>query len=383
MRLFGRSELRTLLDRQENTAVSIYMPTQRTGDLEQGPIRLRNLLRVAEEKLLAAGLRHPDAAHLLEQGKRLIDDNLFWHHQADGLAIFMSADRFSYFRLPYRMEETVVVSPRFHVSPLLPLFANDGIFYILCLSQNKVRLIQCSRDGARELTPDVLPESMADVLQYDEFSENLQFRSGPSQGAAGKSNAMYHGHGEGKDVEKDNIVRFLREVDHGINDVLKNEQLPLVLAGVEFMRAAYREVNSYAHLLSEAVDGNPDELSPQQLQRKAWPFVEKYFVRERETAVMRFGEGSARGLTQTRLEDIVLSALDGRVAVLFVGLGIQRWGCFSPEDRHVEVHQDFQPGDEDLSDIAVVHALLTGAAVHVVPPAELPNGEEIAALLRY
>ncbi len=383
MRLLGRSELRMLLERQEDTAVSIYMPTQRTGDLEQGPIRLRNLLRVAEEKLLAQGLRHPDAAHLLEQGRKLVDDDLFWHHQADGLAIFMSADKFSYFRLPYHLAETVVVSPRFHVSPLLPLFANDGIFYILCLSQNKVRLIQCSRDGARELTPDVLPESMADVLQYDEFSENLQFRSGPSQGAAGKSTAMYHGHGEGKDVEKDNIARFLREVDHGIHDVLKNEQTPLVLAGVEFMRAAYREVNSYAHLLSEGVDGNPDELSPQQLQRKAWPLVEKHFARERETALERFGEGLARGLTQTRLEDILLSALDGRVAVLFVGLGIQRWGSFSPEDRHIDIHQDFQPGDEDLSDTAVVHALLTGAAVHVIPPTDLPNGEEIAALLRY
>ncbi len=363
--------------------MSIYMPTQRTGDVEQGAIRLKNLLRDAEDKLQGMGLRQPEAARLLEQGRALVDDTLFWHHQGDGLALFIAPDMFRYFRLPYRLDEMVAVSNRFHVSPLLPLFANDGIFYVLGLSQNKVRLIQCSRDGGREVTPGTLPESMADVLQYDEFSENLQFRSGPSQGAAGKGNAIYHGHGEGKDVAKEQVVRFLREVDHGLHEALKDEQSPLVLAGVEYLLAHYREINSYPSLLSEEVDGNPDDVSPAALQSRAWPIVEAYFTRERETALTRFGEGSARGLTLTRLEDVLLAAHDGRVSTLFVGLGVQQWGRFSRDERTIEMHEDYQLGDEDLIDAAVVDALMTGARVHVVPPAVVPNGEEVAALLRY
>lgn len=383
MRLLGRSELKALLQRPDDASVSIYMPTQRTGDVEQGSIRLKNLVREAENKLQNVGLRQPDANRLLEQGRALVDDTLFWHHQGDGLAVFMSTDMFRYFRLPYHLDETVVVSNRFHVSPLLPLFATDGIFYVLGLSQNRVRLIQCSRDGAREVTPGTLPNSMADVLQFDEFSENLQFRSGPSQGPAGRGTAMYHGHGEGKDVAKDQIVRFLREVDHGLHEALKDEQVPLVLAGVEFLLAQYREVNTYSYLLPDEVDGNPDEMTPAELQSRAWPVVEAYFTRERETALAHFGEGSARGRTLTRVEDVLVAAYDGRVSVLFVGLGVQRWGRFIREDRRIEMHEGYQSGDEDLIDAAVVGALMTGAAVHVIPSSSVPNGEEVAALLRY
>lgn len=383
MRLLGRSELKALLQRPEEASVSIYMPTQRTGDVEQGAIRLKNLLRDAEAKLQGMGLRQPEAARILEQGKALVDDTLFWHHQGDGLAVFMAPDMIRYFRLPYHLDETVVVSKRFHVSPLLPFFANDGIFYVLAISQNKVRLVQCSRDAGREVTPGTLPESMADVLQYDEFSENLQFRSGPSQGAAGKGNAIYHGHGEGKDVAKDQIVRFLREVNHGLHEALKDEQAPLVLAGVEYLLAHYREINSYPYLLSEEVDGNPDDLSPAELQSKAWPMVEAYFTREYEKALARFGEGSARGLTVTRLDDVVLAAHDGRVSSLFAAIEMQRWGRFFRDERRLELHEEYQPGDEDLIDAAVVGSLMTGAAVHVVAPKDVPNGEEVAALLRY
>jgi len=68
---------------------------------------------------------------------------------------------------------------------------------------------------------------------------------------------------------------------------------------------------------------------------------------------------------------------------LFVGLGVRRWGLVAAEERRVDLHDAFEPGDEDLVDIAVVRALLTGASVYVVPQSEVPNGEGVAALLRY
>jgi hypothetical protein len=383
MRLLGRAELRSLVESPEDISVSLFMPTQRIGDVEQGSIRFKNLLRTAEEKLLVMGLRASDAAGLLEEARALVDDTFFWHHQADGLALFVSKETFTYFRLPYRLEETVVVANRFHLSPLLPMFAADGVFYVLAISQNKVRLMQCSRDGAREVTPDSLPGSMADVLQYDEVSRNLQFRSGPSQGASGRGTAMYHGHGEGKDEAKDNIVRYLREVDHGLRETLKDEQAPLILAGVGYLRALYGEVSTYAHLLSEGVDGNPDTLSPAEIQSRAWPLVETHFTREREIALGRYGEGSARGLTSTRLQDVLLAAADGRVAVLFVAMGEDVWGQFSPSERTVEIHAEYEPGDENLADTVVERGLLTGAAVHVLSRVDVPNGGPVAALLRY
>lgn len=383
MSLLGRAELRMLVQNTDDFAVSFYLPTQRTGEVTQGAMRLKNLLRTAEERLQVMGLRRPDALRLLERAQSLVDETLFWHHQADALALFASQSTFTHFRLPYSLDEMVVVGTHFHLSPLLPLFSTEGVFFVLGLSQKKVRLIECSRDGSYEMTPDSLPSSLADVLQYDEFSKNIQFRSGPSLGAAGRGSAIYHGHGAGKDSVKDNISRFLREVDRGLRQALKEERAPLILAGVGYLRVLYSEINSYPHLLPEGIDGNPDVLNPVELQRQAWPLVAEYFAHERKKALDQYNEAAARGLTINRLEDMVLAAHDGRIAIVFAGLGIHRWGQYDFERRHVEVHESFQPGDEDLMDAAVIQSMLMGASAYVLPQSEMPGGESITATLRY
>ena len=52
MTILTRDELRTLVDRTGEVGISIYMPTHRTGDLKQDPIRLKNLLRDGEKQLI-------------------------------------------------------------------------------------------------------------------------------------------------------------------------------------------------------------------------------------------------------------------------------------------------------------------------------------------
>ena len=42
-------------------------------------------------------------------------------------------------------DELMVVAPGFHVMPLLALLTGDGLFYVLALSQNQVRLLAGTR----------------------------------------------------------------------------------------------------------------------------------------------------------------------------------------------------------------------------------------------
>jgi ribosomal protein L35 len=112
-----RDELRTLVSRSAGPSVSIYMPAHRAGRaIRQDPIRLKNLLEEAEERLVAGGLRAPEARGLLGPGRKLLDDGMFWQYQSDGLAIFLSAETFRFYRLPFDFEELVVVADRFHMS---------------------------------------------------------------------------------------------------------------------------------------------------------------------------------------------------------------------------------------------------------------------------
>jgi len=66
--LFTQDELKLLLERQGATCgcVSLYMPTARAGtDIQQGPARLKNLIRQIKALMINRGIRSPEADKLL------------------------------------------------------------------------------------------------------------------------------------------------------------------------------------------------------------------------------------------------------------------------------------------------------------------------------
>lgn len=284
MSLLSIDELKTLIE-TEGSCVSIYMPTHRMGtETQQDPIRFKNLIQQAEEHLIASGLRGRDARDLLERAKEL-DDYQFWQHQSDGLAIFVSNNVFSYYSVPLDFAELVVVSDRFHLKPLLPMVTGDGQFYVLALSQNQVRLLQGTRYSVSEVELENVPQSIAEALKHDDPEK--QFHTGTPQ-AGGARAAMFHGQGAGNDDEKDNILRYFRKVNGALQELLKNQRSPLVLAGVEYLFPIYKEANNYPQLLDEGITGNPDELKAEELLEQGWKIVQPYFEQAQQEVVNRY-----------------------------------------------------------------------------------------------
>lgn len=79
MDLLEKGEPRKLMEKPEVPFVSIYMPAHRMfSETKQDPIRFKNLLREAESRLKATGLRSWDTKRLLKSGKALIKDGCFW-----------------------------------------------------------------------------------------------------------------------------------------------------------------------------------------------------------------------------------------------------------------------------------------------------------------
>jgi hypothetical protein len=179
----SRAELKKLIEEPEGLCVSIFLHTHRAGaQTQQDPIRLKNLLREAEGRLLAKGLRASEADELLTPARELLDDSVFWQHQSDGLAIFLSPGVFRYYRLPLNFEDLVVVADLYHLKPLLPLLTGDGQFYVLALSQNEVKLLQGTRHSVSEVELEDAPESLADTLRYDDQEKQLQSHTGTAGG---------------------------------------------------------------------------------------------------------------------------------------------------------------------------------------------------------
>lgn len=388
MSLLSVEELKTLAEQSKGPCVSIYMPTVSGGaEVQQNPIRFKNLMREAEERLVVQGMRKTEAVELLTPAQQELDKDEFWQNQNDGLAVFIAPGLFRYYCLPSTFEELVVVSDQFHLKPLLPALTGDGQFYVLALSQQNIRLIECTRHSAKEIELEDVPKNIDEALLYDETAQDGQFRISTSKG--GTSNPFQHSgtfHGQGspdRDKHQEDILQFFHAVDRGLQKYLCNKRAPLVLAGVEYLFPLYREANAYNHLLDEGITGNPELSEPEDLQAKAWEIVEPLFSQAKQEAIDHYKELTPTGRASNDVKEVVSAAFYGRVEELFVAVGVQQWGTFNPDTSTIDIHSDAEPGDRDLLDAAAVQTILNGGTVYAVDPEKVPDKAPVAAVFRY
>jgi hypothetical protein len=387
MDMLSRDDLRLLIEHHSDPCISIFLPMERAGkETRQNAIRLKNMLRETEDRLVNAGMEAADIEHLVEPVRALLSDTIFWQHQSDGLAIFRSADLFRTYRAPLSFEELLVITDRFHIKPMLPIFTDNGHFYVLALSQNDVRLLQGTRYSVDvcEL-PEDTPTSLEDALATDDPEKQLQFHTSATAGvspAASKGQSwMMHGHDDPD--ERVNLLRYFQEVDRGVSAVLHDRHAPLVLYGVDYLLPLYADRNSYHHLLEQGVTGNPDNLKPEEIQAHAWDVIEPYFQQQQQQAAERFHENRSKDLASGDLGAIVSGAINGRVDTLFVPVGVQQWGRFDPAANSIEVYEESRPGAQDLLDLAALHTIANSGVVYAVEPEGVPDNGHAAAIFRY
>lgn len=382
MDLLTLEELKALVGQNIGACASLFMPTHRAGaETRQDPIRFKNLLGQAEEGLRALGLRSPQARELLEPARKLLTDSAFWRHQSDGLAVFAAANLFRFYRLPLDFAELAVVGERCHVKPLLPLFMGDGHFFVLALSQNQVRLLEGTRHSVDEIDLEGIPTSLVEALGEDR-EKQLQFHTRTQAPGTGGRAAGFHGH-DPADEAKGRVLRYFRQVNKGLGQVLRDERAPLVLAGVDYLLPLYKEANTYPHLLEQGITGSPEALAPAELHGRAWEIVQPRFLEAKQAARARYQELVGTGRTSTTVKEVVLAACHGQVEVLFVAVGIQQWGRFVPETNTVHVSEEPVPGDEELLDLAAIQTVFNGGTVYAVESEKVPGGAPLAAIFRF
>jgi hypothetical protein len=385
MNLMSKKDLTQLSTKKDGWHVSILMPTHRMGsEVQQDPIRLKNLADQAEEEMVEVGARRPAAQEILAPARALIDDAAFWQHQSDSLAVFAAPDTFRLFRLPLDFEEKVVVGKRFYLKPLMPLLSYGGTFYVLALSQQEVRLLRGTGYSVGEIDLDDVPTSLSEALRYDDPEARLGFRTDTSSPhGRGEQHAAFYGSGAAADEDKEQLLRYFQQVSAGIDDLLAEERSPLVLAGVDYLLPIYRQANTYKHLVDAEITGNPEAMSAAELHEQAWQIVEPIFAEAQHAAAERFPAAQAHDQASDELDAVVPAAHYGRVETLFVALEAEQWGTFAPETKEIEIHVEREADDDGLLNVTAVQTLLHGGTVFAVPADQVPGDGPVAALFRY
>lgn len=296
---------------REGPWVTIYLPTHRTGrEVLAGRSQLNNLLKLAEQKLVADGYDKPD--ELLSEVRGITDSHSFWQTQSDGLAVFVAPGYTKTFRLPVELpdEASVGACPRLH--PIAPLLSGSGLFYLVALSNHSVRLFEMTRTSIGELDLGDTPRSVDD-LGFDDDPQQRQLATSSKTGGAG-----IHGHGGEDRLAEHATEQLFRAVAEGIDRMLNStSQGPLVLASVAEHHSTFKSVTN-REVMDDIVAGNPDGLSAQELYQAARPIAKARAEKRNVELLDQFHSLLGTGKGSDQLDKVTQAATEGRVDTLIL-----------------------------------------------------------------
>ncbi len=385
MERLTQQTLNQLLQTTDQPCITIYLPTHRKSpQSHQNPIRFSNLVKKAKTLLQKSPLTtHAIKTALQDLSHKEKDEN-YWQHQSLGLAIFITQTNTTLLRLPLRFKEQVYFLNRFYLKPLMPLLATNGQYYILTLSQNKIKLYQATRNEIDKLTlPSSIPTSLEEIIDPNDLDQHIQFHTRTS-GKTGHRSAIYHGQaGASEENLKKQIDQFLSKVEKGISRLLNQETSPLVIIGVDYLTSSYSKKNTYKHLLDQTITGNFDHLTKDKIHKLAWKAIRPHFKNQEKQALEKYHQQTSAHKTTTILGDILQSAYSGRIDTLFITRDTNVWGDYNLKTGQLTMHSQQQPDSVELYDRAAIHTLINGGTVYGLKPKEMIKDSPIAAILRY
>jgi hypothetical protein len=317
------------------------------------------------EQLTEAGLDKRRRALLEAELAALGEDEDFWRLQAHSLAVLATPDRVRTFRLATALTDTVQVSDRFYLKPLLRAIAFPQTALVLALSENAVRLIEIFPElpPSNVRVPD-LPKSAADAAgraSLNDLTQNTRI-----------ANA------EGRTVL---LRQYARKVDAALRGVLAGRDRPLILAATEPLASTFRNLNNYTELLSAGISESPDRMTDAELASAARPVLDGHYKAQIEEANALYEARSGVRRATTDIGEAARAATNGAIEFLMVDIDHVVPGSVSDIDGAVTFAED--AGAYDVVDEIAGRAILTGARFLGVRREDIPGQAPLAATLRY
>ncbi|CCH31232.1 hypothetical protein ABZ816_03045 [Actinosynnema sp. NPDC047251] len=366
-----RAQVDRLFTTRTPAGVSLYLPTrpESSGDAER--IELKNLAGEAADQLRANGVERAALAAVEEQLADLVDDDEFWRFQARSLAVFVTPESLTTFRLPNHLTPAAEVSDRFHVKPLLRSITFAQTAFLLVLTQGSVRLL--------EVVPDLRPAEVAVPGLPPDVASAVGKSSTADRAPAGRVQG-----GEGQKVR---LRQFARQVDRALRPVLAGHDVPLILASAEPLDSIFRSVCSYPGLAPTGIPagvGAPGTASADsELVAAARAVLDGVHAGQLDELRELFERRTSQGRTATDVSDVARLATIGAVDTLFVDIDTTVPGFVDEETGAVEFRDTPNAVDYGVLDEIARRVWLTDGRVLAVRREDVPGGGEVAAVLRF
>ncbi|WP_024794904.1 baeRF11 domain-containing protein [Tomitella biformata] len=360
----SQAEIADLASAAGRTCISIYTPT---ADNVQDHDRVQREFAGQVRAALAQVENSAERATLEQSLEGLTEWSEFWRYQSRTLVVHATTERIRSYRLPNRLDAVTFTGDRFYIKPMLRTASFPQTAFVLALAEGAVRLVLVSADQpAVELSVPGLPTDL----------ETLLGTPGPS------------GHGPGgrlhsPDARKTRIRQFSRAVDHALRTTLIGHGIPLILAAADPIASIYRSTTTYPGLLAQGIDGNPQTLSDADLADAARKVLDSHYRDELFDLRKLFDERRSQGRGLTDVADVAKAATYGAISTVLVNIERVVPGTVDPETGDVHFAENDGAQVYGVVDEITRRALLAGAKVTAVRGEDMPDGAEVAAILRY
>lgn len=341
-------EFRKLLFEAGGPCVSIYMDGVSSVDADSAD-RLERLIAKAAKTLTDEEL-HDSPQEFLKPASELLEKNAARLVGRVGVGIFVSPRTQAFVCLPIAPKERLVVADSFHLKPLMKALATGvDTFAVVALTLRGAQLFE-GEAGVARLVRDV-PLDRRIRLAVEATDEAQDGRA--------------------------LLRQFMRRLDRTVRTWVGRTRRPLILAGPAYLRALYREINTYPYLIHEgfAMDS----------------IVRADVVHARATRVL--STTIERNITQDLSElrdadDDPNVTFDIKTASRWVAMGVVD-KIFVAEDASVAASYDLDSGDvrlkeavggDCLLDDLAEEVLRNGGRVVCIPQAGFPRRGLVAAI---
>lgn len=383
--MLNKEQFAELANYTNDRCISFYIATRTSANADanrqQDFIGFKNKLQQVTALLRDEQFDQMKIERMLEPGYELLRNETFWSELSAGLAVFVADGYFRFIKMPIAPKEEIVVNASFYLTPLIPVVTMREYFYVLVLSKKQAKLYRSDAFGMQYIPVKGMPNGVEDVVHFEEKGDRDLFRT--STVGAG-SGASFHGIGTGRPEPKENLALYFDEVDETIRkEVLHDENVPLLLAGVEYLIPIYKQVAKYKPIWEEAITGSREYEDTQSLHAEARRKMQPYFDARAAKALSHYRNQSATELTSSAPADVVPAAHYGRVSQLFARMDTHIWGAFDEMNNALTIHEAQEKDDECLVDKAIIKTLLHGGEVFLLTKEKMPTDTALAATMRY
>jgi hypothetical protein len=353
--------LKQLKNISSENCITIIMNSHRTKPAYlKDELTLKNLIKEAENRLLASTTKQ-NATALADKLKTLAKE-IDHSHNLDSLMLFVNRDIATFARLPIQVTDRVVIDNTFATRDLIRAMHMEANYYVLVLSQDKVRLIEAFNDKVVKEFGSPFP------------MENTQFDNINRMEPVVSSR------------QRNLIAEFFNRVDKEVNSIRNQNPLPVLICTVEENYPEYLKIADQKESIFDTfLNSNRISDKDHAIVSESWKIIK---ARNKKRNAERKSE-LLKAVTHNKFlsdtNEIWKALNEGRIQTLFVEKGLYRPAILENDEITYlsETERNTKDVIDDLYDEMIEINMGFGGDVVFLPKGELTKFNGFGAITRY